>query len=96
MTCSRCGRSLDVSKPSRRDTCPGCGADLHACVQCAFYAPGLYNDCREPRAERVVDKERANFCDWFRPSDRGPASQDADDVKARVRAELDALFGKKP
>ena len=94
MRCTRCGREVEVAAVSRRDTCPGCGADLRACVQCAFYAPGAYNDCREPQAERVLDKERANFCDHFRPaSGAGPAR--AEDVKARVEAQLDALFKKK-
>ncbi len=95
MTCARCGRAVDVAPVSRRDTCPGCGSDLRACVQCAFYAPGQYNDCREPQAERVLDKERANFCDLFRPRGAGPAPG-GDDSRARARAQLDALFKRKP
>ncbi len=95
MRCARCGREVEVASVSRRDTCPGCGADLRACVQCAFYCPGAYNDCREPQAERVLDKERANFCDYFRPASGAGAAR-AEDVKAQVRARLDALFKKKP
>ncbi len=91
MTCSRCGGAVAAAAPGRRDTCPGCGADLRACVQCAFYAPGQYNDCREPQADRVMDKERANFCDFFRLGGR-PAP--GGDPKAGARAALDALFRK--
>jgi hypothetical protein len=25
----------------------------------------MHGDCREPAAERVADKERANFCEFF-------------------------------
>ncbi|MDW7709768.1 MAG: hypothetical protein SCH98_04775 [Deferrisomatales bacterium] len=91
MTCVRCGRRLPPGPYGRRDTCPGCGADLHACVQCTFYAPGHYNNCREPQAERVLDPEKANFCDYFRPTGAaaGPA---AVDPKAEAKARLDALF----
>lgn len=94
MTCAACGRALPPGPVSRRDTCAGCGADLHACVQCAFYAPGQYNDCREPQAERVLDKERANFCDFFRPGRPGPGDA-ATDARAAAKARLDALFPKK-
>ncbi len=54
----------------------------------------MYNDCREPRADRVVEKERANFCEWFRPAERPAGKGCEGDVKARVRAQLDALFKK--
>ena len=76
-----------------RAVCPRCSAFLHCCRNCDFYAPGLANDCREPRAERVADKEEGNFCDWFRPAGRerpGTASPGG------ARAALDALFKKKP
>jgi hypothetical protein len=65
--CARCGKELSLEgKPSRGATCPHCGAYLRSCVNCAFYSPGRHNDCREPQAEHVGDKESANFCDFFR------------------------------
>jgi hypothetical protein len=94
LRCVRCDADLPAGPYGRRDTCPGCGADLHACVQCTFYAPGAYNDCREPQAERVMDKERSNFCDYFRPADGGPAANQKGG-KDEARARLEALF-KKP
>lgn len=91
MSCVCCGAGLPQGPYGRRDTCASCGADLHTCVQCDFYTPGAYNDCREPQADRVVDKERSNFCDLFRPA-AGPKAAAA--VRDEARARLDALFKK--
>lgn len=66
---------------------------MHVCRNCEHYDPGLYNQCRETMAERVIDKQTANFCEYYRPrrdSDSRPAA------KSDARARLDALFGKKP
>jgi len=52
------------------------------------------NSCRENQADRVVDKERSNFCDYFRPSDRAPAT--AASSRDAMKAAADALFKKKP
>jgi hypothetical protein len=69
LKCHACGRVGSVDGiVGRRDECGGCGAHLHCCRNCAFYDESAYNQCNEPSAERVVDKEAANFCDWFRPS----------------------------
>ncbi len=73
-----------------RDTCDGCGQDLHSCLHCAFYDPSAYNECREPNAERVSDRERANRCDYFAPGEGEGGSADP----AAARAALDALFKK--
>lgn len=45
----------------RAETCPSCGADLKCCRNCAFHDERAYNQCREPQAERVLEKERSNF-----------------------------------
>jgi hypothetical protein len=94
MDCYRCGTPFDGERVPVRAVCPRCSAFLHCCRNCDFYAPGLANDCREPRAERVADKEQGNFCDWFRSGARkrpadAPSSGSARDA-------LDALFKKKP
>jgi len=61
------------ARPARTDACIGCGADLKVCLNCKFHDRGAYNSCREPQAERVVDKDRANFCDFFKfRESRGP------------------------
>lgn len=63
--CFHCKKKLDDSKPGRGDACPHCGSDVKVCLNCRFYERGAYNDCREPSAERVVNKDRANFCEFF-------------------------------
>jgi len=64
--CAFCNKEIQFEKKvSRNDTCPHCGRDLHCCLQCKFYDLGSYNECKEVMAERVVDKDRNNFCDYF-------------------------------
>jgi hypothetical protein len=68
----------------RKDLCPRCRRDLHACVQCRFYDPGYHNRCREPRAEMVRDRDRANVCDYFELAPDRPAGSDPDEAKRRL------------
>ena len=68
--CWHCGNALQGPDYARENRCPGCQKATHACRNCRFYAPGRANECLEPLVERVVDKERANFCDYFEPSDK--------------------------
>ena len=92
MNCAFCRKNLDVGDyVSRQDICPHCGRDVRCCRQCKFYDPHAYNACREVSAERVVDKERANFCDYFVPrgSSRGSVNRTVEARKA-----LEALFKK--
>jgi hypothetical protein len=73
VTCAGCGADLGrLERVGRRDDCPHCHADLRACRHCRFYAPGLADGCREPQAERVPDKTRANFCDYFAAAETPP------------------------
>ena len=93
--CHRCGKDIGaVERVGRRDTCLQCGADLHCCLNCGLYEPTYHNQCREPQAERQVDKQVGNFCEHF--SFRGgarPATGSAERDRARDR--LTALFSKK-
>ena len=34
---------------------------------CEFFDPNVPRQCREDGAEDVTDKEKPNFCDWFKP-----------------------------
>jgi len=93
--CWKCGASLaHLSLPfGRIEQCKACGADLHVCRLCADYDPHVAQQCREPTAEEVHDKTRANFCDHFRP--RTGAWQPADTrAAADALSELEKLFGK--
>jgi hypothetical protein len=92
--CHRCGNDIGrLERIGRRDACLQCGADLHCCRNCRFYAPGSHNDCLETQAERQVDKVAGNFCEYF-AFRVGPAGA-AMSPGAATRAKLDALFGKK-
>lgn len=73
-----------------RDTCDGCGADLHTCRQCRHHDVSAYNECRESSAERVADRDRANRCEWFAPGDGGGAGEG----REGALSDLEALFKK--
>ncbi len=91
--CQACGAEItSPERIGRRDTCLRCGADLHACRSCRFYVPGHHNDCLESQAERVVDKMRGNFCDYFsfREGGAGAAAP-----VSEARGALEALFRKR-
>lgn len=92
-TCYRCGTGTPLEKVGFRDVCEKCRAWLHCCRSCELYEPGAHNDCREPGAELVAEKEQGNFCDFFRfaPGPRARAGGKPEDARAR----LDALFRKK-
>ncbi|MBN1697409.1 MAG: hypothetical protein JW881_07835 [Spirochaetales bacterium] len=49
----------------RSTTCSGCGRDVKVCMNCRFYSPGAYWDCRETIDEQVIEKDKANFCAYF-------------------------------
>ena len=95
LVCWKCGASLEqLTLPlSRRDECARCRAELHVCRMCVEYDTAVAKHCRKPTAEEVSDKQRANFCDHFRPRPGAwtPPSSTAD----QARAELACLFGKK-
>ena len=89
--CWKCVADLKaVPQPfGRRSECPACQAPLHVCRMCRHYDTAKAKQCREPVAEPVQDKTRANFCDWFQP--RPGAWQQA--TPASPRGALDDLFG---
>jgi ribosome-binding protein aMBF1 (putative translation factor) len=94
--CQVCGTEVVVlGAVGRRDVCGVCGAELHACRQCAFYDLHVADQCREPEADKVQDKEAGNFCDFFRFSHEIPPPRAAVDPAAEARKRLDDLFKKK-
>lgn len=95
--CHHCSHPFGPDVRGRAEECSGCRRDLHVCLNCEFYDRSAYNDCRESQAERVVEKDRANFCDYFRPADRAPAPVGANTStpgRSDVRSALDDLFKK--
>ncbi len=91
--CHGCRKELSLGREiGRRDECPLCGADLHCCLNCRFYDRAAPKQCREPQADLVREKEKANFCDYFsfRESDAAGTQGAADSA----RKALDDLFRK--
>jgi hypothetical protein len=92
VTCAGCGAALGrPERVGRRDTCPQCGGDLRACRQCRFYDRDAAHACREPQAERVADKTRANFCDYFAVAAEAVRADSAA-APTDARAALERLF----
>jgi len=94
IVCWRCGQSLEkLTLPlARLDECPSCNAHLHICRMCVLYDPAVTKACREDDADEIHEKERANFCDYFRPAED---AFDADRAAAEQQAvnQLHGLFG---
>lgn len=93
-TCFSCLNALDIAaKVGSRELCPCCGEDLHVCLNCCFYDPQSYNACHEPQAERVIDKDRGNFCEYFSfRDDAAPGIKGQD--KEAAKDKLASLFKK--
>ena len=92
--CWQCGAKVtDQPLPlSTYAECRQCRAQLHCCRQCQHFNPRLRADCDEPRAESHSEREKANFCDWFKLRrefvESGEKAPSADH-----QTELDTLFG---
>ena len=95
MGCFSCNAAVELAAGERigfRDACEKCNSDLHVCLNCVHHDSSAYNQCREPNAEWVSERERANRCDYFAYGDRSRDS--AGDEQSRARATLDDLFKK--
>jgi hypothetical protein len=90
--CHRCAAEILNRRIGVRDACERCQAYIHCCRNCELYEPGMHNDCREPSAEPVADKEQGNFCDFFR---LGAVSAKSAVDRDEARAKLEQLFPRK-
>lgn len=68
--CWHCNQALTAADYGRETNCPGCTIPTRVCRNCRHFAPGRPNDCVEPMTEPILEKERANFCELFEPTDR--------------------------
>ena len=93
LQCWKCGESLeDMLLPlARAEACRRCNADLHVCRLCEFYDRSVASACREPIAEYVANKERANFCGYFTPRSGAYSAQGG--KEAGALGALGDLFG---
>lgn len=93
--CFKCGSEIAApsgGRFSRSDSCDSCRSDVHVCKNCRHFDEKAYNHCLENQAERVLDKERSNYCDFFSFRDgarQGTSKPNVDYIKG-----LDDLFKK--
>ena len=88
MNCAFCHKEITETKVHIRDECPACGRDLHICLNCEFHDANAYRQCRESIRELVPDKEKANYCDFFRASKGGAAQSSAESDTIRKLQDL--------
>ena len=92
--CHSCQKELQIlDRVGRSESCPHCHADLHCCLNCTFYDPTVYNECSETQADRVLEKGRSNFCDYFSFGE-GKRKNKVVDEKESARKKLEELFKK--
>lgn len=95
--CFSCGQDLELTSEviSKKEECPKCYQDIHCCKMCQFFDPSAYNECREPNAERVVEKEKSNFCDYFKLDQSGQNQHNSQKMaKESALDAANALFKK--
>lgn len=94
MHCHACQSEIPLATGESigfRDVCDRCGADLHVCLSCTHHDPSAYNECRESSAERILDRDRANRCEYFRPAS-GLGSEEG--TRSSALSDLEELFRK--
>jgi hypothetical protein len=94
MQCWKCGHDLkNLLLPfSRYEECSFCKADLHVCMACKSFDPSISDCCREDKADFILDKDKANFCDYFKANPKAYKKLDKKEARA-ARAKLAELFG---
>lgn len=93
-TCALCKKAIEIDRFfSRKALCPGCGRDLHICLNCKFHSETSHNKCLEPKAEFQRTRDKANFCDYFifKESLTGNLT---DKDRENTRKRFDGLFKK--
>ncbi|MBF0311824.1 MAG: hypothetical protein HQK50_18710 [Oligoflexia bacterium] len=96
IVCYSCKKKFERDESrvvARTEECPHCGFHIRCCKMCDFYDPTTYNECRELMAERVVEKDKSNFCNCFRINPTKGSSHEQD--KQVLASAADALFKKK-
>lgn len=95
--CWKCGSFFgeEFLPVGRQDECRNCHADLHVCKMCEFFALSVSKQCREPVADEVFNKEKANFCGYFQLNFQAHRADETCRA-SEARAQLEALFGNAP
>lgn len=90
--CYKCQEIIKVEANQKIDfraECSKCKYSLHCCLNCNFYNTSAHNQCRENQAEPVRDKDRQNYCSYFRFKS-GKSS--GNDRESKAKSKLDDLF----
>jgi hypothetical protein len=92
--CHACRKELTLGREiGRRDECPYCHADLRCCLNCRFFDRAAPKQCREPIAELVREKDKANYCDLFLFAEAAAGARTGDGPE-NARKALGDLFKK--
>lgn len=95
--CYSCNETLDVhidANVGRAESCPKCRSDVRCCLNCIHYNTNSYNECKETNAERITNKQKANFCDYFRMGSGKISGSSYNSKEIEARKKLDDLFKK--
>lgn len=94
LKCWKCGADLkSVPRPfSRFAECPGCKMELHVCRMCRHYDLRYVGQCNHDFADKVLIKDKANFCSHFKPSPHAFEGA-GDPEKEKAEQALQSLFG---
>ena len=90
--CYQCGWEWKIGgQPGRNESCPECRSDLRVCLNCESYDSRAAHQCRDRRAEPVMEKDRGNFCEYFEMTRKGTKGgpEEASDASQRLKK----LFG---
>ena len=93
--CHQCGWEWTLSaQPGRTESCHQCGADLKVCLNCISHDARAAHQCRDRRADPVMEKHTANFCEYFELIRRPWTPKGGGDTRAdAARDQLKKLFG---
>ena len=87
MICYKCQTVIELEdKVYRQQTCPKCDSYMHVCYNCRFFDELAHNQCRESEVRFVKEKDKANFCTYFEPTDntKGRENTRADDARKKL------------
>jgi hypothetical protein len=89
--CWHCGHDLESADYGRETNCITCNRPTRVCRNCRWYAPSRPNQCEEPAVERVLEKEKPNFCELFEPTST-PLSENTKSSEESLRQAAEDLF----
>jgi len=93
--CHNCGWEWALpGQPGRGDSCHRCNADLRVCLNCSSYDPKVAHQCRDRRADPVMEKAVGNFCEYFEMPRRPFVAKGSPNSREdAARDKLKKLFG---